>query len=93
MHTLGDFAEKRFRDLLVRGVLGEIDGDEKLLSLLVDITDIYTTLVGEEDPISLKRKMSASWSRSRCDWHDQGISRRYVKSRSTKREESVQARP
>ena len=56
MHTLGDLAQKRGSNLLVGWVLLEVDGNEKLLSLLVDITDIDTALVCEEDPITLKRK-------------------------------------
>ena len=53
MDALGDVLQESGSNLLVRGVLGEIDGDEKLLSLLVDITDIDTTLVSEEDPVTL----------------------------------------
>ena len=56
--ALGDLAEQRGGDDLVGGVLLEVDGDEKLLSLLVDIADIDTTLVGEENPVTLKRKIS-----------------------------------
>lgn len=56
MYTLGDLLQESGSNLLVGGILPEIDGDEELLSLLVDIADIYTTLVGEEDPITLKRK-------------------------------------
>ena len=55
MHTLGDLGQELASDLLVGGVLAEVDGDEELLGLLIDITDIDTTLVGEEDPITLKR--------------------------------------
>lgn len=44
-----------FRNLLqqrggyfrIRWILGEINGNEKLCSLSIDITDIYTTLIGE----------------------------------------------
>ena len=31
------------------------DGDQHLLCLLVDITDIYTTFVGKENPVTLSR--------------------------------------
>jgi len=55
VHALGDLAQKSLGDGLVGGVLLEVDGDEKLFSLLVDITNIDTTLVGEEDPVTLKR--------------------------------------
>ena len=34
-------------------VLGEVDGNQKLLGLSIDITDIDTTLVCEEDPVAL----------------------------------------
>lgn len=56
MDTLGDLLQERGGDLLVGGVLSEVDGNEKLLSLLVDITDIDTTLVCEEDPVALTRE-------------------------------------
>lgn len=55
VNTLGNLLQESGSDLLVRRVLLQVDGDEKLLSLLVDITNIDTTLVGEEDPITLKR--------------------------------------
>ena len=58
MHALGDLAQKRLGDGLVGGILLEVDGNEELLSLLVDIADIDTTLVGEEDPVTLKRTVS-----------------------------------
>lgn len=58
MHTLGYLAQERAGNSLVGGELGKVDGNEELLSLLIDITDIDTTLVGEEDPIALKRKVS-----------------------------------
>ena len=55
MNTLGNLLQKGGSDLLVRGVLLQVNGNEKLLGLLVDITNINTTLVGEKDPITLKR--------------------------------------
>ena len=51
--TLGNLLEESGSNLLVGGVLLEVDGDQKLLSLSIDITDIDTTLVGEEDPVTL----------------------------------------
>jgi hypothetical protein len=54
VHTLGDLAEQTGGDLLVGGVLLEVDGNQELLSLGVDITDIDTTLVVEEDPVTLR---------------------------------------
>ena len=54
MDTLGDLLKESSSDLLVGGVLSEVDGDQELLSLSVDITDINTSLVGEENPVALK---------------------------------------
>lgn len=51
--TLGHLAQESSSDLLVGGVLLQVDGDEKLLSLGVDITNVDTTLVGEKDPVTL----------------------------------------
>jgi hypothetical protein len=53
VNTLGDLAQQGGGNLLVGGVLLEVDGDQELLSLGVNITDIDTTLVGEEDPVTL----------------------------------------
>lgn len=58
MDTLGDLAQQGTSDGLVGRVVLEVDGDEKLLSLLINITDIDTTLVGEEDPVTLERSVS-----------------------------------
>jgi hypothetical protein len=56
MYTLGNLLQERGSDLLVRGVFLKVDRDEELLGLLIDIANIDTTFVGEEDPITLKRK-------------------------------------
>lgn len=56
--TLGDFAQQGRSNLLVGGVLLEVDGNQELLSLSIDITDIDTTLVGEKDPVTLKLRIS-----------------------------------
>lgn len=56
MHTLGNLFQERGSDLLVGGIFLEVDGNQKLLRLLVDIADIDTPLVGEEDPITLRRQ-------------------------------------
>lgn len=53
MDTLGNLLEEGGSNLLVGGVLGKVDGDEELLGLLVDITNIDTALVSEEDPVAL----------------------------------------
>jgi hypothetical protein len=39
--------------------LSEVDRNEKLLSLLIYITNVNTTFVGEEDPVTLKKGMLA----------------------------------
>jgi hypothetical protein len=54
VNTLGDLAQQGCGDLLVGGVLLEVDGDQELLGLSIDITDINTTFVGEEDPVTLE---------------------------------------
>jgi hypothetical protein len=53
--SLGNVLQESGSNLLVGGVLCEIDGNEELLGLRIDIADINTTLVGEEDPVALKR--------------------------------------
>jgi hypothetical protein len=53
MHTLGNVLEEACSDLLVAGILAQVDGDEHLLSLGVDIANLNTTFVVEEDPVSL----------------------------------------
>ncbi len=63
MYTLGNLLQESGGDLLVRGVLLEVNGNEKLLSLLVDITNIDTTLVGEEDPVTLSEQVSGEIGR------------------------------
>ena len=51
--ALRNLLEESGSDLLVRGVLLEVDRDQKLLGLSINITDIDTTLVSEEDPVTL----------------------------------------
>jgi hypothetical protein len=51
--TLGHLGQQGGGDLLVGGVVLEVHGDEQLLSLGVNITDVDTTLVGKEDPVTL----------------------------------------
>lgn len=58
MHTSGDLLEESSSNLLVGRVFGEVDGNEKLLSLLVDIANIDTALVSEEDPVTLSGRIS-----------------------------------
>lgn len=56
VNTLGNLLEESGSNLLVGRVLLEVDGDQDLLSLSIDITDVDTTLVGEEDPVTLLMK-------------------------------------
>jgi hypothetical protein len=51
--TLRNLLEESGSDLLVGRVLLKVDGDQNLLGLSIDITDIDTTLVGEENPVTL----------------------------------------
>lgn len=53
MNTLRDLLQESGSNLLVGGVLGKVDGNEKLLSLSVNVANIDTSLVGEEDPVAL----------------------------------------
>jgi hypothetical protein len=53
VNTLGDLLEESGSNLLVGRVLCKIHGDQELLSLGVDIANINTTLVGEENPVAL----------------------------------------
>ena len=58
MDALGHLAQERLGNGLVGGELGQVDGDEKLLGLLVNISNVDTALVGEKDPVALKREVS-----------------------------------
>jgi hypothetical protein len=69
VNTLGNLAQECSSNLLIRGIFGEVNGNEKLLSLLIDITNVDTTLVGEEDPITLSGNVSGQ-VRSGHDWRD-----------------------
>jgi hypothetical protein len=68
VYTLGNLLQESGGDLLVRGVLLQVDGNEELLSLLVDITDIDTTLVGEEDPVTLSGPVSGEIGNRLTRW-------------------------
>lgn len=56
--TLGNLLKEGSGDLLIGRVFGKIDGNQKLLSLGIDITNIDTTLVSEEDPVALFKVVS-----------------------------------
>ena len=51
--TLRDVLQERLSQLLMCREFLEVNWDKDLLGLLVNITDIDTTLVGEEDPVTL----------------------------------------
>jgi hypothetical protein len=53
VNTLRNLLEESGSNLLVGGVLLEVDGNQNLLSLSIDITDINTTLVSEQNPVTL----------------------------------------
>jgi hypothetical protein len=54
VHALGHVLEKSFCKVLVRRKFLEVDWDQDLFGFFVDITNINTTLVGEENPIALR---------------------------------------
>lgn len=67
MHTLGNLAQEGRCNLLIGREFLEVDRDKKLLSLLINITDIDTTLMGEKDPIALRgivSKRIGMWRRA-----------------------------
>lgn len=53
MHTLGNVLEKCCSNFVVGRIFAQVDRNEKLLGLGVDITDINTTLVREQNPVTL----------------------------------------
>jgi len=53
VQALGHVLQESSSNLVVGRVLREVDGDEQLLSLSIDITDVDTTLVCEENPVAL----------------------------------------
>lgn len=53
VYTLGHLFEERRRNLFVGWVFREVDGNQKLLGLGVDITNINTSFVCEQDPVTL----------------------------------------
>jgi hypothetical protein len=58
VNALGYLAQESRSNLLVRGVVLQVHGDKKLLGLRINITNVDTTLVGEEDPVTLKKFFS-----------------------------------
>ena len=63
MHALWHLLQQGRGDLFVGWILGEVNRDEKLLSFCVNIADIDTALMGEEDPVALMPERSASTQR------------------------------
>jgi hypothetical protein len=58
VNALGHLAQESSSNLLIGGVVFQVHGDKKLLGLGINITDVYTTLVGEENPVTLERFIS-----------------------------------
>lgn len=56
--ALGNLLEESVGNLLVGGILREVNGDKQLLCLLIDVADVDTTLVSEKDPIALHKHMN-----------------------------------
>ena len=54
VYTLRNFFEESRRDFFVRRVLGEINRNENFLSFGIDITNINSSFVREENPVALK---------------------------------------
>ena len=54
MDALGHFLQQGSCEFLVRGEFLQVDWDEDLLCLCIDVADIHTTLVGEENPVTLQ---------------------------------------
>jgi hypothetical protein len=54
--TLRNLLQESCSKLLVRRVLGKVNGDENLLGFGIDITNIDTSLVCKENPIALERE-------------------------------------
>ena len=67
VYTLGNFLEESGGDLIVRWVFGKINWDQEFLGFGIDITNINTSLVCEENPVTLEKKrlgqhvVSVSW--------------------------------
>jgi hypothetical protein len=53
VHALGHLLEQGGCKLGVGRILGQVDGDEELLCFGINVTDVDTALVCEEDPVAL----------------------------------------
>jgi len=53
VQALGHLLQQRARKLLIGRIFREVNGNQDLLSLGINIANINTTLVGEENPIAL----------------------------------------
>jgi hypothetical protein len=51
--ALGDLSKENFGDLGIGWVLLQVDGYQKFLGLGINVTNIDTTFVGEENPVAL----------------------------------------
>lgn len=55
VNALWDLLQECGSNLLVGGIFAEVDRDEKLFSLRINITNIDTTLVREQNPVTLEQ--------------------------------------
>jgi hypothetical protein len=53
VHALRYLLQQGRGDLFVGWIVGEVNRDEELLSFSVDITDVDTAFMSEEDPVAL----------------------------------------
>ena len=53
VYALGHLLQQCLGKDLIRGVLLEVNGNEQLFSLSIDITDVDTTFVSEQNPVAL----------------------------------------
>lgn len=58
MNTLWNLLQESRSDFIVRRVFGEVNGDENFLGFCIDITNIDTSFVCEENPITLEQGTS-----------------------------------
>lgn len=65
MNALWHLLQENIGNLNVRGVFRKVDGDEELLCLSIDISNIDTALMGKENPIALLVVMVSQCARRR----------------------------
>jgi len=60
VHTLWNLLQESRSNFIVRRIFGEVNGNENLLGFGIDITNIDTSFVCEEDPITLEKGTSSA---------------------------------